>query len=83
MLHQPSGGASGQASDIAIHAQEILNVRQKLIQIYMKHTKQNFDSIGVTLERDTFMSPEDAKEFGLIDEVIETRPAETSPVSGG
>ena len=83
MLHQPSGGASGQASDIAIHAQEILNVRQKLVQIYMKHTKQNFDSIGVTLERDTFMSPEDAKEFGLIDEVIETRPAETSPVSGG
>ena len=82
MLHQPSGGASGQASDIAIHAQEILNVRQKLVQIYMKHTKQNFDSIGVTLERDTFMTPEDAKEFGLIDEVIETRPAETSPVSG-
>ena len=65
MLHQPSGGASGQASDIAIHAQEILNVRQKLVQIYMKHTKQNFDSIGVTLERDTFMTPEDAKEFGL------------------
>jgi len=59
-----------------------LNVRQKLVQIYMKHTKQNSDSIGVTLERDTFMSPEDAKEFGLIDEVIETRPAETSPVSG-
>ena len=82
MLHQPSGGASGQASDIAIHAQERLNVRQKLVQIYMKHTKQNSDSIGVTLERDTFMSPEDAKEFGLIDEVIETRPAETSPVSG-
>lgn len=74
MLHQPSGGASGQASDIAIHAQEILNVREKLIKIYMKHTKQEFNQIGVTLERDTFMDPVDAKSFGLIDEVIAKRP---------
>ena len=74
MLHQPSGGASGQASDIAIHAQEILNVRERLIHIYMKHTKQSYDKIGVTLERDCFMAPQDALEFGLIDEVIEHRP---------
>lgn len=74
MLHQPSGGTSGQASDIAIHAQEILNVRERLIHIYMKHTKQSYDKIGVTLERDCFMAPQDALEFGLIDEVIEHRP---------
>jgi len=73
MLHQPSGGANGQASDIAIHAQEILNVRQKLMEIYIKHTGREMDEIGMTLERDTFMSPEDAKDFGLIDEVIEKR----------
>lgn len=73
MLHQPSGGANGQASDIAIHAQEILNVRQKLMEIYVKHTGREMDEIGMTLERDTFMSPEDAKDFGLIDEVIEKR----------
>jgi len=75
MLHQPSGGANGQASDIAIHAQEILNVRQKLMEIYIKHTGREMDEIGMTLERDTFMSPEDAKDFGLIDEVIEKRDA--------
>jgi ATP-dependent Clp protease protease subunit len=73
MVHQPSGGASGQASDVAIHAQEILNVRHKLCEIYMKHTGRTFDEIGLTLERDTFMSAEDAKAFGLLDEVIEKR----------
>ena len=76
-MRSACAAASGQASDIAIHAQEILNVREKLIKIYMQHTKQEFNQIGVTLERDTFMDPEDAKSFGIIDEVIAKRPDTT------
>ena len=74
MIHQPSGGASGQASDIAIHAKEILKMRERLNSIYAKHTKQEIQRIEQSMERDMFMSPEEAKEFGLIDEVIEHRP---------
>ena len=75
MIHQPSGGASGQASDIAIHAQEILDMRTRLNKLYVKHTGASLEIIEKSMERDKFLSPEEAKEFGIIDEVIETRPA--------
>lgn len=74
MIHQPSGGASGQATDIAIHAKEILKVRERLNTIYVKHTGQKIEMIEKSMERDMFMSPDEAKGFGLIDEVIEHRP---------
>ncbi len=70
MLHQPSGGFQGQATDIEIHAKEILALRQRLNEIYVKHTKQAIDIIEENLERDKFMTPEDAKEFGLVDDVV-------------
>lgn len=70
MLHQPSGGFQGQATDIEIHAKEILALRQRLNEIYVKHTKQTIDVIEENLERDKFMTPEDAKEFGLVDDVV-------------
>ncbi|WOL07369.1 hypothetical protein Cni_G16109 [Canna indica] len=74
MIHQPSGGYSGQASDIAIHANEILKIRERLNDIYARHTGQPIKRIEQCMERDMFMSPEDAKEFGLVDEVIVHRP---------
>lgn len=74
MIHQPSGGYQGQATDIEIHAQETINLKKRLNQIYVKHTGQKLDVIERSMERDNFMSPERAKEFGLIDEVIEKRP---------
>ncbi|KAA0678361.1 ATP-dependent Clp endopeptidase proteolytic subunit ClpP [Roseomonas genomospecies 6] len=74
MIHQPSGGAQGQASDIEIQAQEILKLRSRLNDIYVKHTGQALDTIEAAMERDKFMSPEEAKAFGLIDEVVEKRP---------
>ncbi|GLJ39794.1 hypothetical protein SUGI_0813360 [Cryptomeria japonica] len=74
MIHQPSGGASGQASDIAIQAKEILKTRERLNGLYAKHTGQEIDRIEKCMERDMFMSPDEAKEFGLVDEVIEHRP---------
>jgi ATP-dependent Clp protease protease subunit len=74
MLHQPSGGAQGQASDIEIHAREILAIRERLNQIYVKHTGQDIETIRKALERDNFMTAADAKAFGLIDEVFEKRP---------
>ena len=74
MLHQPSGGAQGQASDIEIQAREILTLRQRLNQIYQKHTGQPIDVIETALERDKFFSPEEAKAFGVIDEVVVNRP---------
>ena len=73
MLHQPSGGFQGQASDIEIHAREILNLRKRLNEIYVKHTGQNYETIEAAVERDNFMSAEDAKKFGLIDKVETAR----------
>jgi len=74
MIHQPSGGAQGQATDIEIQAREILQLRQRLNEIYVKHTGQPFDTIAAAVERDKFMSPDEAKAFGLIDEVMSNRP---------
>ena len=74
MVHQPSGGAQGQATDIEIQAREILSLRARLNSIYVKHTKQALDSIEKAVERDRFMSPEEAREFGLVDEVVTSRP---------
>lgn len=74
MIHQPSGGARGQATDIEIQAREILTLRKRLNEIYVKHTGQKLDAIEAAVERDNFMSPEEAKKFGLIDEVILERP---------
>lgn len=74
MVHQPSGGAQGQATDIEIQAREILALRKRLNQIYVKHTGQPLEEIERKLERDSYMSAEEAKEFGLIDQVVEERP---------
>jgi ATP-dependent Clp protease protease subunit len=75
MVHQPSGGAQGQATDIEIQAREILAVRARLNQIYVRHTGQPLEKVEHTLERDRFMSANEAKEFGLVDQVVESRPA--------
>jgi ATP-dependent Clp protease protease subunit len=74
MVHQPSGGAQGQATDIEIQAREILRMRAQLNEIYVKHTGQPIEVINAAVERDKFMSPIEAKEFGLIDEVMLSRP---------
>jgi ATP-dependent Clp protease, protease subunit len=74
MVHQPSGGAQGQATDIEIQAREILNLRKRLNEIYVKHTGQPIEAIEQALERDKFLSPDEAKAFGLIDEVVVSRP---------
>ena len=73
MIHQPSGGFQGQAADIDIHAREILNLRARLNQIYANHTEQPIDVIEKRMDRDSFLSPEEAKEFGLIDDVVDSR----------
>ena len=73
MVHQPSAGYQGQATDIEIHAKEILALKDRLNKIYSKHTKKNDSDIKKALERDNFMTPEEAKNFGLIDEVVEKR----------
>ena len=90
MLHQPSGGFQGQASDIEIHAKEILALRQRLNEIYVTHTGQEIAVIEENLERDKFMTPYDAKEFGLVDDVVARRPApsaeteeKSAPKKGG
>jgi ATP-dependent Clp protease protease subunit len=74
MLHQPSGGFQGQATDIMIHAQEILNLKKRLNEIYVKHTGQPLKKIEDALERDYFLTPETAREWGVIDKVIDKRP---------
>jgi ATP-dependent Clp protease, protease subunit len=74
MLHQPSGGFQGQATDIMLHAQEILNVKKRLNEIYVKHTGQQLTKIEDALERDMFLTAEAAKDFGVIDTVMEKRP---------
>jgi ATP-dependent Clp protease protease subunit len=73
MVHQPSGGFQGQATDIMLHAQEILNLKKRLNEIYMKHTGQPLKKIEDALERDYFMTSEGAKDFGLIDKVLDKR----------
>ncbi len=73
MVHQPSGGYQGQATDIWIHAQETLKLKRRLNEIYVKHTGQDLDTVEAALERDNFMAPEDAKAWGLIDEIVESR----------
>jgi len=73
MLHQPSGGFQGQASDIERHARDIIETKKRLNEIYVSHTGQDYGVIERTLDRDHFMTPDDAKEFGLIDEVISAR----------
>ena len=73
MIHQPSGGFRGQATDIEIHAREILDLRARLNQIYSDHTKQDIKIIEANMERDNFMSADQAKEFGLVDEVVTER----------
>ena len=73
MVHQPSGGVQGQASDIQIHANEILTIRKKLNEIYVHHTGQNIKKIEEYLDRDSFMGPEEAKTFGLIDRIVNKR----------
>ena len=74
MVHQPSAGFQGQATDIEIHANEVLALKKRLNEIYSKHTSKSVEDIKKALERDNFMTPESAKEFGLIDEVVEKRP---------
>ena len=76
MLHQPSGGFQGQATDIMLHAQEILNLKKRLNDIYVRHTGQPLKKIEDALERDTFLTAEMAKDFGLVDKVIDKRPLE-------
>lgn len=80
MIHQPSGGFQGQATDIEIHAKEILAVRARLNEIYAYHTGQPLETMEQAMERDRFMTPEEAKAFGLIDEVVTQRevPSETA-----
>ena len=73
MVHQPSAGFQGQATDIEIHANEVLALKKRLNEIYSKHTGQSTEDIKKALERDNFMTPENAKEFGLIDQVVEKR----------
>ena len=85
MVHQPSGGFQGQASDILRHAEDIMKVKKRLNEIYVKHTGRDYDTIERTLDRDHFMSSEEAKEFGLIDQVYSKRPddAPATPVAAG
>jgi ATP-dependent Clp protease protease subunit len=79
MVHQPSGGAQGQATDIEIQAREILTLRERLNQIYVKHTGQPVAAIEAKLERDSYMSAEEARDWGLIDEVVTERAAPAEP----
>jgi len=74
MVHQPSGGYQGQATDIMIHARETQKIREQLYGLYVKHTGQPLDVVEKALERDNFMSPQEAKDWGHIDEILERRP---------
>lgn len=75
MVHQPSGGFQGQASDIERHAQDIIKLKRRLNEIYVEHTSQSYEIIEKTLDRDHFMTPEEAVEFGIIDKVLSERAA--------
>ena len=79
LVHQPSGGFQGQATDIMLHAQEILSLKRRLNEIYVKHTGQSLKKIEEALERDYFLTAEAARDFGLVDKVIEKRPEEMTP----
>ena len=81
MIHQPSGGFQGQATDIEIHAKEIIKTRDRLNKIYVRHTGQELKTIEDAMERDRFMTPGEAKDFGLIDQVIAERPRSDEPGS--
>ncbi len=83
MVHQPSGGAQGQAADIEIQAREILHLRGRLNQIYQRHTGQPLAAIERKLERDAYMSAEEARDFGLVDEVVDRRPAPSDAEARG
>ena len=74
MVHQPSGGFQGQASDILRHAEDIMKIKRRLNEIYVKHTGQEYDTIEQTLDRDHFMSADEAKAFGIVDRVLDKRP---------
>lgn len=74
MVHQPSGGFSGQASDIALHAKEILELKDRLNNIYVQHCGQDIETVERALDRDNFMTAEEAKDWGLIDEIVQKRP---------
>lgn len=77
MVHQPSGQARGQATDIQIQAEEIIKLKKLINQLYVKHTHKSLEEIEVTMERDFFMNPTEAKEFGLIDQILEHPPLDT------
>ncbi len=79
MVHQPSGGFQGQASDILRHAEDIMKVKRRLNEIYVRHTGREYDTIENTLDRDHFMSAEEAKEFGIVDHVQNKRPEDLTP----
>ena len=79
MVHQPSGGAQGQAADIEIQAREILTLRKRLNEIYVRHTNQTLEAIENKLERDSYMSAEEARDYGLVDQVVENRPVPADP----
>ena len=76
MVHQPSGGFQGQASDILRHAEDLMKIKRRLNEIYVKHTGQEYDTIEQTLDRDHFMSADEAKAFGIVDQVLDKRPEE-------
>src|ERR1700710_1931711 len=83
MVHQPSGGFQGQATDIMLHAQEILNLKKRLNEIYVKHTGQSLKKIEDALERDYFLTAEAAREFGLVDRVLDKRAEDVAPLAKG
>jgi ATP-dependent Clp protease protease subunit len=76
MVHQPSGGFQGQASDILRHAEDIMKIKRRLNDIYVRHTGKDYDTIENTLDRDHFMSADDARDFGIVDQVVASRPVE-------
>jgi ATP-dependent Clp protease protease subunit len=82
MVHQPSGGYQGQATDIMIHARETQKLKTRLNEIYVAHTGQSLETVEAALERDNFMSPEDAKAFGLIDDILVSRDKLEPPETG-
>ena len=79
MVHQPSGGFQGQASDILRHAEDIMKIKKRLNDVYVKHTGRDYETIERTLDRDHFMSADEAKDFGLIDQVVDKRPEVVEP----